>query len=108
NVLTVEPRSAQFDATGGTSTHRLQNSRFARLAFKIKSTDIEHYRFRPVYGFIEPQSITSFTIKRLSGEAADSKIIIQFAEVAFDCVDPKAPFMADAEQGEIVITISAV
>uniref|UniRef100_A0A914RSD6 MSP domain-containing protein n=1 Tax=Parascaris equorum TaxID=6256 RepID=A0A914RSD6_PAREQ len=53
NVLTVEPRSAQFDATGGT----------------------------PVYGFIEPQSITSFTIKRLSGEAADSKIIIQFAEV---------------------------
>lgn len=81
NVLTVEPRSAQFDATGGISTHRLQNSRFARLAFKIKSTDIEHYRFRPIYGFIEPQSIASFTIKRLPGDAAENKLVIQFAEV---------------------------
>ncbi|KHN80000.1 Sperm-specific class P protein 31 [Toxocara canis] len=107
-ALTVEPRSAQFNASGGTCQHQLQNNRFARLAFKLKSTNNEHYRFTPAYGFIEPQRTASFTIKRLPAQAGDDKLIIQFAEVAFDCTDPKAPFMAYAEQGEIIMPISAI
>ncbi|VDP26398.1 unnamed protein product, partial [Onchocerca flexuosa] len=64
-MLTVQPRAVQIHASGGTCVHKLVNTSLTRLAFKIKSTNNEVYRFKPVYGFIEPQSSCPVAIHKL-------------------------------------------
>ncbi|VDK86374.1 unnamed protein product [Onchocerca ochengi] len=67
-MLTVQPRAVQICASGGKCVHKLVNTSLARLAFKIKSTNNEVYRFKPVYGFIEPQSSYPVVIQKLLGD----------------------------------------
>ncbi|VDK18123.1 unnamed protein product [Anisakis simplex] len=68
SAITVEPRSARLNVKGGKSHHQIQNNRFVRYAFKLRFTDNEHFRFHPVYGFIEPQSSTPLTIRRIPAD----------------------------------------
>ncbi|VDM96713.1 unnamed protein product [Thelazia callipaeda] len=102
-MLTVQPRAIQTRATGGTLVLKLVNTSIARLAFKLKSTNNKEYRVNPAHGFIEPQGIYHVAIQKSSGPVKEDTFIIQYAEVAADCTDPKAPFKADAQQGEIII-----
>lgn len=83
-MLTVQPRAVQIRASGGTSVHKLINISIARLAFKIKSTNNEEYRFKPVYGFIEPQSLYPVIVQKLPGDVKEDIFIIQYAEVFFN------------------------
>lgn len=63
--LTIDPPALQIAASGGVVTHSLVNGGEARLAFKIKSTNNDHYRLKPVYGFVEPNSTMSIEIMRM-------------------------------------------
>ncbi|KAK6109231.1 MSP (Major sperm protein) domain family protein [Brugia pahangi] len=107
-MLTVQPRAVQIRASGGSCVHKLINTSMARLAFKIKSTNNDEYRFKPIYGFIEPQSIHPIVIRKLPGEIREDTFIIQYAEVTADCTDAKAPFKVDALQGEIIVYAHSV
>jgi hypothetical protein len=46
--------------------HQLQNTNpEGRYAFKIKSTNNEHYRVNPVFGLLEPGAAAQVEITRL-------------------------------------------
>jgi len=62
---TIEPSSAQFNAKGGVSSHKLSNPGENRIAFKIKCSNNDHYRMNPVYGFVEPGATANIDIHRL-------------------------------------------
>ncbi|KAK6044630.1 hypothetical protein COOONC_17865 [Cooperia oncophora] len=51
--LNVEPAVGNFPATGGNATHNIISLVDTRLAFKVKSSNNDHYRVRPVYGFVD-------------------------------------------------------
>ncbi len=63
----IEPSSAEFPASGGVSKHELSVPVESRVAFKIKSSNNDHYRLNPVYGFVEPGASTTIEIHRLVG-----------------------------------------
>uniref|UniRef100_A0AC34RPU5 MSP domain-containing protein n=1 Tax=Panagrolaimus sp. JU765 TaxID=591449 RepID=A0AC34RPU5_9BILA len=51
-ALAADPPAAQVPAAGGASTHNLVNSGASRLAFKVKSSNNNEYRLKPVFGFV--------------------------------------------------------
>lgn len=87
-ALNIEPSSAKFAASGGSATHHIVNLTDARLGFKVKSSNNEHYRVKPVYGFVPPQGKTPFEIIRLNGPAKDDKLVVQWAEVSYGVQRP--------------------
>jgi len=102
-ALNIDPPVATFPAGGGTATHVLKNLTQSRHAFKVKTSNNDHYRVQPVYGFIEPDQEMPIDIKRLPGPAREDKFVIQWAEVPPEETDPKAPFLAGAESGEVIL-----
>lgn len=117
-ALNIDPPVCQLPAAGGKfylrfltinffiflgeAIHQLINVSEARLSFKIKSTDNEHYRVQPVYGFIEVSAATPVTITRLEGPPKEDKFVVQWAEVPPEEADPMAPFKAGAVGGEVI------
>lgn len=65
--LTIDPPTLQIAAAGGVATHNLVNGGEALLAFKVKSTNNDHYRLKPVYGFVEPGASSPIEITRTVG-----------------------------------------
>lgn len=106
-VISIEPPNATFPASGGHSNHFVVSANEYRIAFKIKCSNNEHYRVRPVYGFVEVRSKTKFEIVRLDGPVKDDKLAILWAEVPDDEIEPQAPFRAGSQQGEIVVLMKA-
>uniref|UniRef100_A0A915DRM7 MSP domain-containing protein n=1 Tax=Ditylenchus dipsaci TaxID=166011 RepID=A0A915DRM7_9BILA len=80
-ALNIDPPQAVFPAGGGTATHVLTNLTQARHGFKVKTSNNEHYRVQPVYGFIDPGQEVPIDIKRLPGPPREDKFVIQWAEV---------------------------
>ncbi|KAI6202154.1 MSP domain and PapD-like domain-containing protein [Aphelenchoides besseyi] len=106
-ALAVDPPACQVPAAGGTSTHQLNNSGAARLAFKVKSSNNNEYRLKPVFGFVEPGASAPLEITRLNGAPKEDKMVIQYAEVAADATDAQAPFKAGPAAGEVVLPVTA-
>ncbi|PIO64225.1 MSP domain protein [Teladorsagia circumcincta] len=77
--LTVEPLEAAVPAAGGKSTHQLTNNTDQRMIFKIRSTNNDEYRVRPVFGFVDPAGNASIEVTRLKGPPKDDRIVVQFA-----------------------------
>ncbi|VDO24506.1 hypothetical protein V3C99_007818 [Haemonchus contortus] len=105
--LNVEPAVGNFPATGGNATHNIISLVDARLAFKVKSSNNDHYRVRPVYGFVDGKATTKLEIVRLSGPPKEDKLVIQWAEVPPEETDPQAPFKAGAQAGEVILPLKA-
>jgi hypothetical protein len=63
--LSIDPPALQVPASGGVSTHQLSNPGESRLAFKVKSTNNDHYRLKPVFGFVEPGQTASVEVTRI-------------------------------------------
>ncbi|CAD5214879.1 unnamed protein product [Bursaphelenchus xylophilus] len=105
--VAVDPPACQVPAAGGTSTHQLNNSGATRLAFKVKSSNNNEYRLKPVFGFIEPGASSALEITRLNGAPKEDKMVIQYAEVPADATDPQAPFKAGPPAGEVVLPVTA-
>ena len=104
--------------------HQLQNTNpEGRYAYKIKSTNNEHYRVNPVFGLMEPGAAAQVEITRLvcftcffpypllifffvnlnpislpffkAGPAKnDDHLEVLFMTIDAECTDPKAPFAA--------------
>ncbi|KAI6204701.1 Major sperm protein [Aphelenchoides besseyi] len=121
-ALAVDPPACQVPASGGTSTHQLNNTGASRLAFKVKSSNNNEYRLKPVFGFVEPGASAPLEITRLVSSLVavlltvfrfrtvlqkEDKMVIQFAEVAADATDAQAPFKAGPAAGEVVLPVTA-
>ncbi|CAI2350726.1 unnamed protein product [Caenorhabditis sp. 36 PRJEB53466] len=106
-MINIEPPLGNFPASGGNSTHNVVSETDSRLAFKVKSSNNEHYRVRPVYGFLDAKGKATLEINRLAGPAKEDKIVVQYAEVPPEETDPQAPFKAGAQQGEIIVKLTA-
>ena len=64
-TLNIDPPTLQVPANGGESAHQLINPGETRLAFKVKSSNNDHYRLNPVYGYVEPGASTEIKVIRL-------------------------------------------
>lgn len=74
---------------------------------KVKSTNNNHYRVRPVYGFVSKGDKTELKIIRLEGPPKEDKFVVQWAEVPDEEDDPQAPFKAGAQAGEVILPVKA-
>uniref|UniRef100_A0A1I7ZNV8 MSP domain-containing protein n=1 Tax=Steinernema glaseri TaxID=37863 RepID=A0A1I7ZNV8_9BILA len=106
-ALNIDPPNATFPAAGGNATHQIVNLSEQRMGFKVKSSNNDHYRVKPVYGFVAPQGKTPIEIIRLSGPAKEDKLVVQWAEVPAEEEDPQAPFKAGAQAGEVILPMKA-
>ncbi|KAK0403158.1 hypothetical protein QR680_016752 [Steinernema hermaphroditum] len=106
-ALIADPPAAQIPAAGGTSNHQLVNSGATRLAFKVKSSNNNDFRVKPVYGFVEAEAASPFQITRLPGAPKEDKFVIQFAEVLADATDAQASFKAGGSLNQITIPIQS-
>uniref|UniRef100_A0A0M3IA36 MSP domain-containing protein n=1 Tax=Ascaris lumbricoides TaxID=6252 RepID=A0A0M3IA36_ASCLU len=106
-ALNIDPPGGTFPASGGNATFSIINLTDARMAFKVKTSNNDHYRVSPVYGFVEKSSKTNLQIIRLEGPPRVDKFVIQWAEVPDEETDAKAPFQAGAQAGEVVMPVKA-
>uniref|UniRef100_A0A1I7XKB8 MSP domain-containing protein n=1 Tax=Heterorhabditis bacteriophora TaxID=37862 RepID=A0A1I7XKB8_HETBA len=106
-ALNVEPANGAFSASGGNATHNIVSLVEARIAFKVKSSNNDHYRVRPVYGFVSGKGSTQLEIVRLSGPPKEDKLVIQWAEVPLEETDAQAPFKVGAQAGEVILPLKA-
>ncbi|KAK0417847.1 hypothetical protein QR680_013238 [Steinernema hermaphroditum] len=106
-ALNIDPPNASFAAAGGNAIHQIINLSEQRMGFKVKSSNNEHYRVKPVYGFIPPGGKTPIEIIRLAGPVKEDKLVVQWAEVPAEEEDPQAPFKAGAQAGEVILPIKA-
>ncbi|KAI1694139.1 MSP (Major sperm protein) domain-containing protein [Ditylenchus destructor] len=93
--LAVDPAAVQLPASGGVSTHQLNNGGESRLAFKVKSTNNDHYR--PLF---VPRDVAA------DGPPKDDKLVIQYLEVGADVTDATELFKTGAPK-EVTLPASA-
>ncbi|VDL66399.1 unnamed protein product [Nippostrongylus brasiliensis] len=105
--LTADPPNASVPAAGGTLTHNLVNAGTEKLIFKVKSSNNNEYRVKPVFGFVEPGANTPLEITRLAGPAKEDKMVVQFAPAPADATDASAAFASVTPTGNVTIPISA-
>nr|AAT77427.1 MSP-domain protein 1 variant [Ascaris suum] len=106
-TLTADPPEANMPAAGGVSTHTLSNPSGVRLAFKVKSTNNNEYRLKPVYGFVEATGNSPLEITRSAGPPKNDKLVIQFKEAAADASDAAPLFKEGALLGELTLPLNA-
>ncbi|EJW87533.1 hypothetical protein WUBG_01555 [Wuchereria bancrofti] len=106
-TLNIDPPAAQVPAAGGQSVHQIANPSGVRLAFKVKSTNNNDYRLKPVYGFVEPGATAPLEITRTAGPPKEDKFVIQFKEATADAADPAAIFKGGPPAGEVTLPIMA-
>ncbi|KAK5981168.1 MSP domain and PapD domain-containing protein [Trichostrongylus colubriformis] len=90
--LTVEPLEAAVPAAGGKSSHQLTNNTDQRMIFKIRSTNNDEYRVRPVFRFVDPAGNASIEVTRLNGPPKDDRIVVQFAPAPRNGTDAREAF----------------
>lgn len=86
---------------------QFSNETSPTFIFQVKSSNNDHYRVRPVYGFVEPEGQTPVEIIRLDGPPKEDKFVVLWAEVPAEETDPQAPFKAGAEAGEIMLPVKS-
>ncbi|KAL7075960.1 hypothetical protein ACQ4LE_004200 [Meloidogyne hapla] len=108
-ALNIDPPSSTFDAAkGGLNKHTIVNTTDKRHAFKIKCSNNTSYRVSSVYGFVDPNGKKPIDVHRLAGGApGPDRFVVQWAEVPAEESDPKAPFLAQAQSGEVVFNVEA-
>lgn len=108
-LLTISPLTLCVPASGGVSKHELKNNGDTRLTFKVKSTNNDQYRLKPVYGFVEPGQKTPLEVTRTEGPIKKDKLVIQFAEAFADASDAQALWKGRIiVMGDLTLPMSAV
>ncbi|VDK25122.1 unnamed protein product, partial [Anisakis simplex] len=105
--LSADPPEANVPVGGDLSTHLLRNPSGVRLAFKVKSTNNNTYRLKPVYGFVDAVGSSSIEITRTAGPPKEDKLVIQFKEAASDAADAAAIFREGAPLGDVPLPLRA-
>ncbi|PIO54723.1 MSP domain protein, partial [Teladorsagia circumcincta] len=62
--LTIDPPAASIPASGGKSAHTLANGGEAKVIFKVKCSNNNDYRLKPVFGFVDPSGNAPLEITR--------------------------------------------
>uniref|UniRef100_A0A914DIL3 MSP domain-containing protein n=1 Tax=Acrobeloides nanus TaxID=290746 RepID=A0A914DIL3_9BILA len=65
--LEIDPSEGVFNVSGERKTFTIINVTKGRLAFKVKTSDVDLYRAKPVYGFVVPQEKIKLIIQRMEG-----------------------------------------
>ncbi|GMT25205.1 hypothetical protein PFISCL1PPCAC_16502 [Pristionchus fissidentatus] len=105
--LNIHPAEVSVPAAGATITVKIVSAFESKIAFKVKTSNNECYRVKPVFGFIEVKADSPLEIMRLPGQPKEDKLVVQWAEVPAEETDPKAPFAAGAQQGEVILPLKA-
>ncbi|GMS89722.1 hypothetical protein PENTCL1PPCAC_11897, partial [Pristionchus entomophagus] len=90
--VAIEPAAATLPAAGGASTHTLTNSEAGKIMFKIKSSNNNEYRLKPVFGFIDAGATAQVEITRLAGPPKEDKFVVQFAPAPEGVTDAQEAF----------------
>ncbi|KHN81592.1 Sperm-specific class P protein 31 [Toxocara canis] len=106
-TLTPDPPAADMPAAGGVSTHTLTNPSCVRLAFKVKCSNNNDYRLKPVYGFVDATGSAPIEITRSAGPPRSDKLVIQYKEAVADASDAAAIFKDGAPLGEVTLPLNA-
>ncbi|VDM47959.1 unnamed protein product [Toxocara canis] len=106
-ALVVDPPAAILPFGGGICTVMLINVSAIRLAFKMRSSNNNNYRLRPVYGFVEATSMAPLEIIRLSGPVGADRLVAQFKVAPIDAQDPQSLFKSGQPYGEVIIHLTA-
>lgn len=64
-LFAIDPPECQVPAVGGTSSHQVVNSSDKRVVFKVKSSNNNEYRLRPVFAFVDAAGSTPLEVVRL-------------------------------------------
>ncbi|VDM76425.1 unnamed protein product [Strongylus vulgaris] len=76
-ALSIEPAAAQMPAGGGKSAHTLANAGESKLIFKVKCSNNNDYRLKPVFGFVDASGNLPLEITRTVRERViDERTII--------------------------------
>ncbi|GMT33312.1 hypothetical protein PFISCL1PPCAC_24609 [Pristionchus fissidentatus] len=105
--LAVEPAAGTVPAAGGVITHTLTNSEAGKVVFKVKSSNNNEYRLKPVFGFIDPAGTGQVEVTRLAGPPKDDKLVIQFAAAPEGATDPQEAFKGLTPAGDVTVPIKA-
>ncbi|KAJ1366355.1 Sperm-specific class P protein 9/11 [Parelaphostrongylus tenuis] len=90
--LTIDPPAAAVPAAGGTSSHTLINAGEAKVIFKVKCSNNNDYRLKPVFGFVDAAGNAPLEITRTAGEPKEDKLVIQWGPAPPDATDAQAAF----------------
>lgn len=90
--LTIDPPAASIPASGGKSAHTLANAGEAKVIFKVKCSNNNDYRLKPVFGFVDPAGQAPLEITRTAGAPKEDKLVIQWAPAPADATDAQAAF----------------
>ncbi|KAK6046813.1 MSP domain protein [Cooperia oncophora] len=77
-VLSVDPEVASFTTAGGKSEHMLVNLGDKHLAVKVRCSNNQLYRVRPVYQVVETGQCKSLIVTRLIGPPRRDRLTIQY------------------------------
>ncbi|KAL7072404.1 hypothetical protein ACQ4LE_008789 [Meloidogyne hapla] len=93
--VSVSPEALVLSATGDSEFLRITNDHpNVRYCFKMKSSDNEKIRCRPVYGFVERGGAAKVEVLRIPGsKLRDDRLEILFLRTE-ETTDPSAPFAA--------------
>ncbi|PAV81583.1 hypothetical protein WR25_03076 [Diploscapter pachys] len=94
-------------AAGGTSTHKLVNGGAEKLMFKVKSSNNNEYRVKPVFGFVDAGGSTDLVVTRLAGAPKEDKLVVHFAPAPADATDAQAAFGSAQPSGSVTIPLTA-
>ncbi|CAD5210587.1 unnamed protein product [Bursaphelenchus xylophilus] len=105
-VVDVSPKSIKVAANGGSFQLQITGTTDKCAVIRIKTTNNEFYRVKPVYAMLKGKEKKSVDVIRIPGPASKDKIIIQSMESRED-EDPQDPFKAGCQSIEIHIEINA-
>uniref|UniRef100_A0A914DYX5 Major sperm protein n=1 Tax=Acrobeloides nanus TaxID=290746 RepID=A0A914DYX5_9BILA len=105
--ISIEPPVGRFRAEGGQESFIILNPANQRYAFKVKTSNIDDWRVRPVYGFLEAQNQSELVVQRLDGPPTDDRLVIQYALAPPEVDGPRAPFQNGngAVIGEVTLPV---
>ncbi|CAD5207819.1 unnamed protein product [Bursaphelenchus okinawaensis] len=105
-LIDVSPKSQKVAAAGGSFQLQLTSIADKPAAIRIKTSNNEFYRVKPVYQVIKPKEKKTLDVVRIPGPASKDKIIVQSMETRED-EEPQDPFKAGCLPIEIHIEITA-
>ncbi|GMT03451.1 hypothetical protein PENTCL1PPCAC_25625 [Pristionchus entomophagus] len=105
--IAVEPAVGTVAAAGGVITHTLTNSEAGKVVFKVKSSNNNEYRLKPVFGFIDAGATAQVEITRLAGPPKEDKLVIQFAPAPEGATDPQEAFKGLTPAGDVTVPVKA-
>ncbi|MFH4973759.1 hypothetical protein AB6A40_000468 [Gnathostoma spinigerum] len=106
-TLIADPPACNVPAGGGVSNHTLNNPSGMRLAFKVKSSNNDDYRLKPVFGIVEAGTTAPLEITRTAGPPKADRMVVQFKEAPPGVTDLAALFKESPPIGEVVIPVNA-